>query len=272
VTNLNKEEIRESIRTRYGQIAEEYPVKELSDCGCGCGDPTISSCCSDAGSFEDYSKTLGYSEAELKNIPEGANMGLGCGNPQAIASIQPGETVLDLGAGGGFDCFIAAKSVGKTGKVIGVDMTPSMVSKARTNIKKVNAENVEFRLGEIEHLPVEDNSVDVIISNCVVNLSPDKQQVFKDAARVLKKGGRMAIKDIIATKELPEDLRSDLDQISACIGGAEQITLTEKMLKSAGFSEVRVEPDEESRKLINQWSQGRNLGEYVVSASITAIK
>ena len=199
-------------------------------------------------------------------------MGLGCGNPQAIASLKPGEIVLDLGSGGGFDCFLAARSVGKTGRVIGVDMTPDMVSKARENAAKTEFRNVEFRLGEIEHLPVADNSVDVIISNCVVNLSPDKQLVFDDAFRVLKRGGRLAISDVVATAELPDDVKNDLALLSGCVAGASLVSDVEAMLKKSGFMNIRLQPKDESREFIRTWAPGRKVEEYVVSATIEAVK
>ena len=179
----NPEEIRRSVRNRYGEIAK----KETSGCGCS----ALSSCCGTSlGPIEKMSQAFGYTKEQTDSAPEGANMGLGCGNPVALASLKPGETVVDLGSGGGFDCFLAAKQVGDTGRVIGVDMTPDMVSKARANAKKIGANTVEFRLGEIEHLPLADNSADIIMSNCVINLSPDKQMVYGDAFRVLKPGGR----------------------------------------------------------------------------------
>ncbi|MBW2449086.1 MAG: arsenite methyltransferase, partial [Deltaproteobacteria bacterium] len=201
-------------------------------------------------------------------------MGLGCGNPVALASLKPGETVVDLGSGGGFDCFLAAKQVGNTGKVIGVDMTPDMVSKARMNAEKIGTNTVEFRLGEIEHLPLADNSADIIMSNCVINLSPDKQMVYGDAYRVLRPGGRLAISDVVATAPLPDEIQQDLALLSACVGGAATIDDTVKMLAKAGFQDIEIIPKEESRKLISEWvpGKGKNAGDYVVSAYIKAVK
>ncbi len=199
-------------------------------------------------------------------------MGLGCGNPQAIASLQRGETVLDLGSGGGFDCFLAARAVGETGKVIGVDMTPEMVSKARENAMKAGYKNVEFRLGEIEHLPVADKSIDVILSNCVINLSPEKHKVFDDAFRVLKSGGRLAVSDVVATAELPEEVKNDLALHAGCIAGASLISDVEAMLQNSGFRDIRIKPKDESREFIRTWAPGRNIEDYVVSATIEAKK
>jgi ubiquinone/menaquinone biosynthesis C-methylase UbiE len=199
-------------------------------------------------------------------------MGLGCGNPQAIASLREGETVVDLGSGGGFDCFLAAKAVGDSGRVIGVDITPEMISKARKNAEKSGFDNVEFRLGQIEALPVADDTVDVVISNCVINLSPKKSQVFKDVFRVLKNGGRVAVTDIVATASLPENVRKDLELHAGCVAGAAQITELESMLEEIGFTNVKITPIETSRALINQWFEGRTLGDFVVSATIEAIK
>jgi ubiquinone/menaquinone biosynthesis C-methylase UbiE len=199
-------------------------------------------------------------------------MGLGCGNPQAIASLRPGETVLDLGCGGGFDCFLAAKAVGESGRVIGVDMTPEMISKARQNAVKAGVSNVEFRLGEIENLPVADNSVDVIISNCVINLSPDKARVYKEAFRVLKRRGRLAISDIVATAPLPEEVKRDLALYAACVAGAAQMDDLRAMLRQAGFIRIRVTPKDRSRELIRGWAPGRNLEDFIVSANIEAVK
>ncbi len=192
-------------------------------------------------------------------------MGLGCGNPQAIASLREGEVVLDLGSGGGFDCFLAAKAVGKTGRIIGVDMTPQMVSKARENAAKSGDDNVEFRLGEIEALPVADEVVDVVMSNCVINLSPEKPKVFKEVFRILRHGGRLAITDVVATVALPEDVRNNLELHAGCIAGAALVSELESMLEDAGFTNIQIKPIEASRALINQWFEGKSIGDFVVS-------
>jgi SAM-dependent methyltransferase len=239
------EDVREVVRERYGRIATEAPASGCCGGGSSCGSTS--------------SLDIGYSENELSQIPEGANLGLGCGNPQGIAALAPGETVLDLGSGGGIDCFLAARQVGDAGQVIGVDMTPQMLARARANAAQSGLRNVEFRLGEIEHLPVADGSVDVILSNCVVNLSPDKPAVFREAFRVLKPGGRLAISDMVAKGPLPEDVRKDLDSYTGCVGGAAEIADLEKMLSGAGFVDVRIAPKAASRDL-------------VVSASIEARK
>jgi SAM-dependent methyltransferase len=215
---------------------------------------------------------MGYSEDDVTTVPEGANMGLGCGNPQAIASLQPGETVLDLGSGGGFDCFLAAKAVGPAGRVIGVDMTPAMVSTARENAAKSKADNVEFRLGEIEHLPVADSSVDVIISNCVINLSPEKPKVFKEIFRALKPGGRLAVADVVATAPLPDDVKKDLELHAGCVAGASRIGEVESMLTQAGFTDISVKPIDASRELIREWVPDRPVADFIVSATIEAVK
>ena len=199
-------------------------------------------------------------------------MGLGSGNPVALASLTSGETVVDLGCGGGFDCFLASKEVGKSGKVIGVDMTPEMITKARENAEKMGTGNVEFRLGEIEHLPVADNSADIIMSNCVINLSPDKLSVYRDAFRVLKPGGRLAISDMVATAPLPDEIRKDLALLTACIGGAATIEDTEQMLKKAGFQDIKIKPNKKSADFIREWIPGKRVEDYVVSAYIEAIK
>jgi ubiquinone/menaquinone biosynthesis C-methylase UbiE len=195
------------------------------------------------------STLMGYSKQDLASVTDGANMGLGCGNPVALASLQSGETVVDLGSGGGFDCFLAAKQVGDTGRVIGVDMTPDMLSKARANAEKMQTQNVEFRLGEIEHLPVADNSADIIMSNCVINLSPDKLSVYRDTYRILKPGGRLAISDIIAIAPLPQEIQQNLALVSACVGGAATIDDTRNMLAQAGFENIKITAKDESRKL-----------------------
>ncbi len=264
MATLTKEEIREAVRENYGNIAQT----ESS----GCCDP---GCCSTETKEKDPAQTaraLGYTDSEINTVPAGANMGLGCGNPGAIAALQPGERVLDLGSGGGFDCFLAAKAVGDSGRVIGVDMTAEMVSKARGNAEQGGYGNVEFRLGEIEHLPIADNSVDVIISNCVINLSPDKGQVFKEAFRVLDKGGRLAISDVVASTELPEHIRKDLALYTGCVAGASQIAAIKEMLKDAGFSNIQIAPKDESRSFIKEWVPNGNVEDYIVSATIEAVK
>lgn len=261
------DEVRTTVRERYGKIA-------ASDGGCGCA-PT---CCSPATETpprhdaEAISRTLGYSVAETQAVPEGANLGLGCGNPQAIAALKPGETVLDLGSGTGFDAFLAARAVGPAGKVIGVDMTPEMISKARANQAKGGYPNVEFRLGEIESLPVADNSVSVIISNCVINLSPDKPRVFRETFRVLKPGGRLAISDVVALAEIPAQLRKDWELYTGCVAGASTIAEIESWLAASGFNQIRVEPRGGSREIIGNWFPGRRVEEFVASATIEAVK
>jgi arsenite methyltransferase len=222
--DLQASEIRESVRERYGQIAKY----EKSGCGC-----TPSGCCSGPSTESQSTSSLrvGYSAEQVQGVPVGSDLGLGCGNPHAIAGLQPGETVLDLGSGAGFDGFLAAAQVGKRGRVIGVDMTPEMIAKARQYAGSEGYSNVEFRLGEIENLPVANESVDVIISNCVINLSPDKRRVFDEAFRVLKAGGRLAISDVVASAQLPEDVRNDLALYSSCIAGALIIAELESLLR-----------------------------------------
>jgi SAM-dependent methyltransferase len=215
---------------------------------------------------------MGYSAAETASVPDGANMGLGCGNPQAIAALKAGETVLDLGSGGGFDCFLAARQIGDTGHVIGVDMTPTMVSKARANAEKGGYRNVEFRLGEIENLPVADGTVDVILSNCVINLSPNKPRVFAEAFRALKPGGRLAISDVVASAEIPEAIRQDMALFTGCMAGASLISDLEDILASSGFEQICIAPKEESKTFIRDWAPGRPVTDYVVSATIEAVK
>jgi arsenite methyltransferase len=258
------DEIRIAVRKNYGLVANA----KVSGC---CGS---TGCCSEDSSadYETISKALGYSAEDVSCVPQGANMGLGCGNPQAIASLKKGETVLDLGSGGGFDCFLAVQAVGITGQVIGVDMTPEMVSKARKNAETAGFNNVDFRLGEIEHLPVADNSVDVIISNCVINLSPEKEKVFKEAFRVLKSGGRLAISDVVATTELPEKIKEDMALYSGCVAGASTIDELKSILEKSGFRNIRIEPKDESRKFIREWVPGKNIEDYIISATIEAVK
>jgi SAM-dependent methyltransferase len=279
----DKEEIRQAVRESYGKVARTGTVDSVtgmdgSCCGqSGTSDGTVltSPCCGSLDiTSQQLSTLMGYSKEDIDSVPEGANMGLGCGNPVALASLKSGETVVDLGSGGGFDCFLAARQVGKTGRVIGVDMTPDMISKARMNAEKLATNTVEFRLGEIEHLPVADNTADIIMSNCVINLSPDKQKVYRDAFRVLKPGGRLAISDVVATAPLPDEIQQDLALLSACVGGAATIDDTVKMLEEAGFQQIEINPKEESRELISQWVPGKskNAGDYVVSAYIKAVK
>lgn len=258
---------RQTVRSAYAKVAQ------AENNGSCCG--VESSCCGvsdDAAINTLISTRLGYSTEELAAVPSGADMGLGCGNPKAIAALKPGEVVVDLGAGGGFDCFLAAHEVGPEGRVIGVDMTPDMLSKARNNAIKGKFSNVEFRLGEIEYLPVADATVNVIISNCVINLSPDKPQVFREAFRVLKPGGRLAISDVVATMELPEEMRSDEALIAGCMGNASLIGDLEQMITEAGFEQVRIAPKDESREFIRDWAPGRGVEDYVVSATIEAVK
>jgi SAM-dependent methyltransferase len=218
------------------------------------------------------SRDLGYSDEELGAVPDGADLGLGCGNPQAIAALRPGERVLDLGSGAGFDAFLAARQVGPGGSVLGVDMTAAMVAKARGNAATAGITNVEFRRGEIEHLPVRDASIDVIMSNCVINLSPDKAAVFAEAFRVLAPGGRLAISDIVALAPLPDNPAADVVAYTGCIAGAAVVSDLRQMLRDAGFADVRIEVKPSSRGIISGWLPGRGAEDYVASASIEAIK
>ena len=261
---MDDAQIKEMVRARYGGIAA---ATEVSCCA-----PEPSSCCGPETTPHDKARRMGYSEAELAAVPDGANLGLGCGNPQAIAAMQPGETVVDLGSGAGFDCFLAAQQVGDTGYVIGVDMTHEMLKKARDNAARIGAGNVEFRLGELEHLPIADGTADVVVSNCVINLVPDKEQVFREAFRVLKPGGRLAVSDIINTAPLSADLQSDPALLCGCIAGAAPAERVESWLVRAGFVDVRITPKPESRELIKTWAPGRNIENHIVSAMVEARK
>jgi len=259
MSHVRHDQIRQLVREQYSLAAE------ASNCGCA------PSCCGTAAP-DAVSHALGYSATETAAVPAGANMGLGCGNPQAIADLKAGETVLDLGSGGGFDCFLAARQVGESGHVIGVDMTPAMLSKARVNAEQGGYGNVEFRLGEIEHLPVADGTVDVIISNCVINLSPDKARVFRDCFRVLRRGGRLAISDVVAFADIPAHIREDMALLAGCMAGASLISDLEGMLHDAGFQHIRIAPKEQSKSFIREWAPGTPVTQYVVAATIEAIK
>lgn len=225
---MKEAEIKKSVREGYAKIAQQ---------GGSCCN-TESSCCNSTDLAHNISKSIGYTEEEMNTAPEGANLGLGCGNPVALASLKEGETVIDLGSGAGFDCFLASGRVGKNGRVIGIDMTPEMIARARENAGKNDYDNVEFRLGEIENLPAADNSVDVIISNCVINLSTDKRRVFEEAYRVLKPGGRLMVSDIVLTKELPAGIKNSIEAYVGCISGAMVKHEYLEAVESAGFKEV----------------------------------
>ena len=251
----SSEAIREEVRRRYAATVRG----ESSSCGDACRTST------DA-------ETLGYSVEQSAAVPEAANLGLGCGNPLVIASLRPGQTVLDLGSGAGFDCFLAALAVGPSGIVIGVDMTEEMLAKARENARKNGFTNVEFCFGQIEALPVADETVDVIISNCVINLSPEKARVFREAYRVLKPGGRLAVADIVASATLPDEVKGDWAAYTGCMAGAPQIGELAEMLRQAGFVEIKIAPKDASRTFIREWLPGKQIEDYVVSATIEAVK
>ena len=276
---MKEEEIKRVVREGYGKIAQ----KKLSCCA------PASSCGGKEDFVQDISKKIGYSEEELKIVPEGANLGLGCGNPVALASLKQGEIVLDLGAGAGFDCFLAANQVGKAGKVIGVDMTAEMIDKARENARKGTYENVEFRLGEIENLPVADNHADIIISNCVINLSPDKKRVFQEAFRVLKPGGRLMVSDIVLLKELPEEIKNSVAAYIGCLAGAVSKKDYLRAIEEAGFQGTKVidevtfpaelvanDPTIREIKIMKNLNMSREkageLARSVVSMKVSAVK
>ena len=250
------DDIRALVRDHYGAVARSRGAT-------GCCGPTATACGTGAAA-------LGYSADDEAAVPADANLGLGCGNPTALASLAPGEIVLDLGAGGGFDCFLAARQVGPTGRVIGVDMTPDMVTLARANARKLAVANVEFRLGEIEHLPVADASVDVILSNCVVNLAPDKAAVFAEAFRVLRPGGRLAISDVVTIGEVPAEVRAEAVALTACVSGAAPIEEVRATLARLGFVDVAVEPTPGSADIVNGWLPGAD--RYIAAATIAATR
>lgn len=295
--SVSNNEIREQVRKQYGNAAKnccggaapkdsdaccqsDHQAKLSGKTGCGCDSPQTkikdsksNLCCGGvSNSVEAISTKLGYSTGELSSLPEGANLGFGCGNPQTLASIKSDEIVLDLGSGAGIDCFLAGKMVGKKGKVIGVDMTPEMISKARNNLTEIKTKNVEFRLGEIENLPVGDNQIDVIISNCVINLSPEKKRVYSEAFRVLKHGGRIAVADVVITADLPERLQSEIFHYTGCLAGGSSIKDIESHLKEIGFSQINVSPKDKSREFIKDWLPNSQIEDYIVSATIEAIK
>lgn len=273
-TALNDAEaVRQKVRAGYSEIAQIGTMRR-SQRGC-CGSPKKEGGAALIDS-EQLAQHVGYTMEELAALPEGANMGLSCGNPNALASLQPGEVLLDLGSGGGFDVFIAGKKLGATGRAIGVDMTAEMLAKARRNTESYRQnsglDNVEFRLGEIEHLPVADASVDVVISNCVINLSPDKPQVWREIAPVLKPGGRLAVSDIVALAPTPEELRTDWELYTGCVAGASLVDDLKSMLREAGFLNIRIVRKGESREIVGQWFPGRKAEDYATSASIEAEK
>jgi len=253
-------DIRHTVRDRYGAIARNDDASCCAPSSACCGAP-------DSGST-----ALGYSAEQLAALPPGADLGLGCGNPINEARLRPGETVLDLGSGAGIDALLAARVVGPTGKVFGVDMTAEMIAKAKRNAVAATSTNVEFRLGEIEHLPLADQTIDVVISNCVINLSPDKAQVLREAYRVLKPGGRFVVSDVVANRPLPVSMRSDEGLICGCIGNAATSAELQDWLQAAGFSEVRIEPKSDSRTFIAQWAPDSGAEDWVTSAIISARK
>ena len=257
--------IRDLVRQRYGAIAAD------ASSSCCAPAPAASACCG-GSEAQEWALRMGYGEADLAAVGEGANLGLGCGNPQAIADLKPGATAIDLGSGAGFDCFLAARQVGPGGRVIGIDMTHEMLAKARENAAKLGMGNVEFRLGEIEHLPIADASADVVISNCVINLSPDKPAVLREAFRVLRPGGRLAVSDVVMLKPLTPELAELKELYVGCVGGAASVDELAGWLADSGFVDVRIEPKPESRELIRGWAPGLGVEDYVASAVIQARK
>jgi SAM-dependent methyltransferase len=272
-TDGTDDDQRRRVRERYADIATDSDGccgPEASDAGGSCCDSADADAA--ATDADATARQLGYADDALDAVDGDANLGLGCGNPQAIAALEAGETVLDLGSGAGFDCFLAADAVGPEGRVVGVDMTPEMVEKARENARENDARNVEFRLGEIEHLPISDANVDVVISNCVVNLSPDKLQVFREAFRALRPGGRLAIADVVQTAPFPPAVTQDPDSLSACVAGAATVDALERMLTEAGFEAVDIAPKDDSETFIREWADEYDPSDYLVSATIEARK
>jgi arsenite methyltransferase len=274
---MEQEEIKRVVRDRYAEAAKQDR---------SCCSPAVS-CCGGKDQVDLISQNIGYRDEDLRAVPEGANLGLGCGNPVALASLKPGEVVLDLGSGAGFDCFLAANQVGKTGKVIGVDMTPEMLDRARANARKGNYENVEFRMGEIENLPVADDLADIIISNCVINLSPDKKRVFQEAFRVLKPGGRLMVSDIVLLKELPDEIKNSVAAYVSCLAGALTKDHYLGAIQAAGFREIKIideatfpaellSNDPSAREIVKNLNlskeKARDLARSVVSMNVSALK
>ncbi len=255
-----KNDIKKIVKEGYAKLARQ----QTSCCSSG-------SCCSSSNTARDISKTIGYSDAEMNAVPDGANLGLGCGNPVAIASLKEGDVVLDLGSGAGLDAFLAAQKVGKTGRVIGVDMTEEMLEKAKTNAKKGGFSNVEFRQGEIEKLPVEDNAADVIISNCVINLSPDKETVFKEAFRVLKPKGRLMVSDLVLAKDLPKSIRESVEAYVGCLAGAIKKDKYLDFIKKAGFQDVKI-ISESSYPVDAMFDNFESAQDAIVSIKVSAVK
>lgn len=266
---MDKAAVKDLVRQSYGAIAVAG-----GNTGC-CGPSSSSSCCGPSAptpSAEDMARRMGYTDDQLAVTPEGANLGLGCGNPAAVAAMTAGEVVVDLGSGAGFDAFLAARQVGATGRVIGVDMTSEMLAKARANAVTVGLANVEFRLGEIEHLPIADATADVVISNCVINLSPDKAAVFREVFRVLKPGGRIAVADVVATAPLPDVLARDPHLLCGCVSGAASEADIRAWMTDAGFADIRIDMKPESREVIKEWAPGSGVENHVVSATIAGRK
>jgi len=271
-----QDSVRQTATERYGEIARG------TESGCGCGEgggccpphatPSENTATVEVAGHENAPEHLDYSPVDLANVPDGSDLGLGCGNPGAIVALRPGEVVLDLGSGGGLDCFLASSQVDPSGQVIGVDMPPDMVAKARRNAAVGGFENVEFRIGEIEHLPVADESVDAIISNCVVNRSPGKRAVYTEVLRVLRPGGRLAILDIVATVELPDDARADMELLTGCVSGASMIGELQETLAELGFANITVQTSAQSEAFIDEWVTGGNVQDYAESANIEAVK
>jgi SAM-dependent methyltransferase len=262
---VNEDHIRQQVRAHYGGIIDK---KEEGEECCAPG------CCGDTAADQkvDYGKMLDYTAEELASVPEASNYGLGCGNPILAAKLQPGEVVVDLGSGAGIDIFLSSKQLGPTGRAIGVDMTPTMITKARSNAAEHGFTNVEFRLGEIENLPVADGTVDAIISNCVVNLSPNKEQVFRECLRVLKPGGRIAISDIVATAKFPEELKDDPALYCGCMSGASLMDELKALLSRIGFENVEINPKDNSREIIKEWAPNTSIEDVLCSAYILAVK